>query len=548
MNNQTDSELLRAYAEKRSEAAFSELVHRHVDLVFSAALRMVCDSHLAEDVTQGAFVALAKNAPQLLDRPVLSGWLHRTAQNIAAQTVRSDVRRRAREQEASTMNELLSAESDNAVWEQIAPHLDGALSELSEPDRDALMLRYFERKSALEMAQRLGTTEAAAQKRVNRAVERLREIIAKRGATVGAGGLVGLISANAVHAAPAGLAATISTAAIGAGTTIAATVGATTTKIIAMTTLQKAAITTAIIVAAGAGIYQARQASRLRDQVETLRQQQVPLAEQTQRLQRERDDATNKLAALTEENVQLKQGQKSAEVLKLRGEVGVLRQSLSSATASNAPATGISKLMNDPAMKEYIHQVQLQKVKERYALLFKELKLTPEETEAFTQAIGEIWLRGSELASSSTQSETRKTLEETVKGVKDQLKSLLGDARYQRYEQFDKEIPAHTTVQLLEGHLGNNQLTEEQTGQLFAAVSAEPYSATHGIAGELDMAFFGSQEDIDKHLKQVQDSNARILEKASNFLNPDQVAALAALQSNSVVAQKVQGAALTQKH
>jgi len=109
VNNQTDSELLRAYAEKRSEAAFSELVHRHVDLVFSAALRMVCDSHLAEDVTQGAFVALSKNAPQLLDRPVLSGWLHRTAQNIAAQTVRSDVRRRAREQEASTMNELLSA-------------------------------------------------------------------------------------------------------------------------------------------------------------------------------------------------------------------------------------------------------------------------------------------------------------------------------------------------------------------------------------------------------------------------------------------------------
>ena len=79
MNDQSDSQLLRAYAERRSEAAFAELVRRHVDLVYSAARRMVCDSHLAEDVTQGAFVALAKNAAQLTNRPVLSGWLHRTA-------------------------------------------------------------------------------------------------------------------------------------------------------------------------------------------------------------------------------------------------------------------------------------------------------------------------------------------------------------------------------------------------------------------------------------------------------------------------------------
>jgi DNA-directed RNA polymerase specialized sigma24 family protein len=89
VKHQSDSELLRAYAERRSEPAFAELVGRHVDLVFSAALRMVCDSHLAEDVTQGVFIALAKNTAQLVDRPALPGWLHRTAQNIAAQTVRT---------------------------------------------------------------------------------------------------------------------------------------------------------------------------------------------------------------------------------------------------------------------------------------------------------------------------------------------------------------------------------------------------------------------------------------------------------------------------
>src|ERR1043166_5550872 len=104
MDNQTDGQLLRAYAESRSEAAFGELVRRYVDLVYSAARRMVCDPHLAEEITQGAFLALAKSARQLLNRQVLSGWLHRTAQNIAAQTIRTIERRRAREQEPAAMN------------------------------------------------------------------------------------------------------------------------------------------------------------------------------------------------------------------------------------------------------------------------------------------------------------------------------------------------------------------------------------------------------------------------------------------------------------
>ncbi|MEI9961555.1 MAG: sigma factor [Limisphaerales bacterium] len=95
MNNLTDQQLLRDYIKRRSDVAFAELVRRHIDFIYSAALRMVCDAHLAEDVAQRVFVALAKNSAQLADRRVLSGWLHRTAQNLAANTVRSEVRRRA---------------------------------------------------------------------------------------------------------------------------------------------------------------------------------------------------------------------------------------------------------------------------------------------------------------------------------------------------------------------------------------------------------------------------------------------------------------------
>jgi RNA polymerase sigma factor (sigma-70 family) len=248
VNSLSDQQLLRDYATRRSEPAFAELVRRHVDLVYSAALRMVRDSHLAEDVTQGTFMALAKNAHQLAHHPVLSGWLHRTAQNLAVKIIRTDTRRRAREQEAAPMIALLSPESD-ACWQDIAPHLDAALGELNEPDRDALLLRYFERKSAREMAQILGVSDEAAQKRVTRAVERLRELFARRGVAVGAGGLAVLITANAVQAAPAALAVAIPSAAL-TGTTLSAA-KITTTKAFAMTTVQKTLITAALVLVAG---------------------------------------------------------------------------------------------------------------------------------------------------------------------------------------------------------------------------------------------------------------------------------------------------------
>ena len=105
---------------------------------------MCCDSHHAEDVAQSVFLALAQNARELARHPVLSGWLHRTTQNLAANAVRTNVRRQAREQEAAAMNELLATES-NPAWKDITPHLDTALSQLTEPDRDALLLRYFEK-------------------------------------------------------------------------------------------------------------------------------------------------------------------------------------------------------------------------------------------------------------------------------------------------------------------------------------------------------------------------------------------------------------------
>jgi RNA polymerase sigma factor (sigma-70 family) len=281
MHSLNDQHLLCEYVERRSEAAFAELVHRHVDFVYCTALRIVRDSHLAEDVTQAVFTALAGSAGQIAGRPVLSGWLHRTAQNLAANAVRSDVRRRVREQEAAAMNELLSG--SETTWEHIAPHLDDALCELNEADRDALFLRFFERKSAREMAHILGTSEDAAQKRVFRAVERLRDFFGKRGVSASASGLVAVISANAIQAAPVGLAATITTAAI-AGTTLTATATSTAIKAIIMTTTQKTLIALALIAAVATPlVLQHREIARLRKDVAALRSEEKPAMANRQR-------------------------------------------------------------------------------------------------------------------------------------------------------------------------------------------------------------------------------------------------------------------------
>ena len=384
MNDKTDQQLLQDYAERQSEAAFTQLVRRHVDLVHSAATRMSNDAHAAQDITQTVFVALAQNAVRLQHHPVLSGWLHTTARNLAAKSVRATVRRQNREQEAATMNELLATAPD-VSWNEIGPHLDAAIGELTEPERNVVLLRYFERKTAGEIGVLLGINEDAAQKRVSRAVERLRKFFAKRGVSVGAGGLVVVISANAVQAAPVGLAVTISAAALAGTAATTSTLIAATTKTIAMTTLQKTLVTATVAVLAGAGIYQARQAAQLRDQVQTLQQQQAPLAEQVRQLQSSLSDATNQLAGLLAENSRLKSNPERTELLKLRGEVGVLRAQL-------ADSKNTKKQLEQPPLataREYFNRAGTHSMNHEYEAqlddLNKAIELDPTMAEAYVQ-------------------------------------------------------------------------------------------------------------------------------------------------------------------
>ena len=313
-----DAQLLRDYAEAKSQDAFTQLVRRHLDLVYSAAVRQVRSPQLAEEISQSVFTDLARAADKLKPDTVLTAWLYQVARRTAIDVIRRESRRQARERLAVEM----AAMNTTADWNQIAPVLEDAMETLDETDRAAILLRYFENKSLREVGQSLGTSDDAAQKRVSRAVERLREFFSKRGVTIGAGGLVVLISANAVHAAPVTLLPAISTTVL-AGTTIHGSTAINATKSAVMPTLQKTIAGTVVAALVGTGIYQARQAGRLRAQVAALQQENSFPNEQIQLLQQQNGALSNKLAALLDENARLKKD--DAELLKLRGEVGSLR-------------------------------------------------------------------------------------------------------------------------------------------------------------------------------------------------------------------------------
>jgi len=348
----SDLDLLRQFARESSQDAFAEIVRRHLDLVYSAALRQVRSAQLAEEVAQSVFADLADDAAKLKPDTLLSAWLYTVTRRTAIDVIRKESRRRLREQIAVEMNNMNATESGTGVppvWSEIEPFLDDAMAALDETDRSAILLRYFENKSLREVGEALGASEDAAQKRVSRAVERLREFFSKRKITIGASGLAVLISANAVQSAPVGLAATISAAAL-AGTAVSTSTVITATKVIAMTTLQKTLVTATVAVLAGAGVYEARQAAQLRNQVQMLRQQQAPLTEQVQKLQNSFADATNRLTDLLAENYRSKSNQ--PELLKLRGEVTRLRNGL--ATVAQLKADSELKDNSSGATNSYI--------------------------------------------------------------------------------------------------------------------------------------------------------------------------------------------------
>jgi RNA polymerase sigma factor (sigma-70 family) len=356
----SDLELLDQYARENRQDAFAALLDRHLKLVYSAALRQVRSPQLAEEVSQSVFADLARNAGKLEPKTVLTAWLYQVTRRTAIDVVRRESRRQHREQIAMDM---INMNANSPEWTAIEPLLDEAMESLDAADRTAILLRYFEEKSLREVGQTLGTSEDAAQKRVSRALDQMREFFSKRGRAVGVGALAAVISANAVQSAPVGLkAAILASAAIsGAGATLAGSIAI--TKTLAMTTLQKALFGAALATAVGTGLYEAHRAADLQEQVRTFQRQPAPAAGQDDQLRQQLEDAKRQLAELKTQNDMLRRD--LADVPRLRGELGRLRDKASQASRDDPTALAAKEwLARVSRLKERLQQTPKAKIPE----------------------------------------------------------------------------------------------------------------------------------------------------------------------------------------
>lgn len=351
-----DSDLLQGYVETKSEDAFAELVRRHLDLVFSAALRQVGgDAHLAQDVAQTVFNDLARKAGSLSSRTVLSGWLYTSARFAAAKIVRTEQRRVARERESQFMNP--PDQTDPPDWDRLQTVLDDAMHDLKDTDRNAVLLRYFKGCSFEDVGKNIGVSGDSARMRVDRALEKLRKCLAKRGVMSSSAALAVVLTQQTISAAPAGLAAIVASSAVSAAGVGAA---AGIFQFMAITKTQAAAMA---IVVAGFTVpivlqYQANQ--RLEQTHQALLRQHAqavaelePLKTEVQRL--------NALAAKTPERTE-----GSNEVFQLRAEVARLRE----AAKQGARARSIvAATQGDDPVQETLRSLGLraQQLKEHFA-------------------------------------------------------------------------------------------------------------------------------------------------------------------------------------
>src|SRR5216117_3720747 len=270
MQTKTDAQLLREYVNNGSETAFGELVNRHADLVYSAALRQVIEPEFAHDVAQSVFADLARKAKSLSGHVVLAGWLYRSTRFAALTFLRNERRRQNRERQA--MQLLYPPGESSPDWDRIRPVLDEAMANLGDADRDALVLRFFKNEDLRTVGIALGTNEDAAQKRVTRALEKLRAFLIRHGVTLSAAALATALTGNAVQAAPVALAGTISTAVIAGAVAAGSTFNL--LNLMSMTKLKAGLLSAAIVVGAGTPIVvQQQSVARLRAENQELREQ-----------------------------------------------------------------------------------------------------------------------------------------------------------------------------------------------------------------------------------------------------------------------------------
>jgi RNA polymerase sigma factor (sigma-70 family) len=554
-----DGQLLQQYTRDRSESAFGELVARHIDLVYSVALRVAGgDSHLAQDVTQTVFLDLARKAPGLPRDAILAGWLYRHAWFTAAKTVRTERRRQVREQTAMEMRAL--DDNTGSPWELIAPHLDEGLNQLSASDRDAIVLRFFKQQDFRVIGAALGVSEDAAQKRVSRALERLRGVLSKRGATLTATALASALTAEAVVAAPAGLAISVTSTALAGAASIGTGLSLTTIKTLAMTKLQISTVGVILIACLAAPLLLQHQSlSRMREENNRLREATVSLQQQTSQMDQmaaENQRLSNLLAHAG--SAPPPKPEQLGELLRLRGEATRLR---ANAQADAKSANPMVEMLKSPAGKEMMRasmRAEGLAVARSYAKLFADLHLTPEQTASMKDLLINQTMASADMitAAMSGQADPAQLQAQAVQAkaekaaIDDQIKQLLGDDNYAQYHAYGKTLSERMVVTQVADQLADSPTAvgADQEQQLFDAMVEErqnfkfttDFSDPSKLTG--NVASYYTEDNKQRYLKELDQLSQRYLARAQSILSPDQ---LAAFQSSLAVQQAKQAAGVT---
>ena len=520
--------MLADFRETGSETAFRELAGRYIDLVYSVARRLVDgDAHRAEDVAQTVFADLARKASKLPPDVLLGGWLHRHTCFVASNIMRTERRRQIRERHAVEMNALHS-DPGGPEFSAMAPMIDEAINELSEADRTAIVLRFFEHRDFRAVGEAIGANEDAARMRVNRALERLEGALRRRGVTSTAAALGIILGVHAVHAAPAGLALAVSGAAALGGTAASA---ATTTQIIAMTTVQKTIITTALAVAIGAGLYQAKQASALRKEVAALEQKQAPLQAQIAQLEQQQAEAKQVLASLSEENDTLKK--KPSEVLKLRGEVGRLQEEKSTLGRTAA----LSKATETPEARKFMREQQKAGMSMLYKELGRRVKLPEEKADQLNDLLADNIMENVDLITTvlrdgGTPAEVEQKFAALEAGLKDKVKSMLEPEAYAEYEEYTRNLVGLLSSEQFKGKLtGENEDKDAKKQQLYnllleetrAALTQAGLPQDYQLLPILNFRNIAFENEADRSLQLLSGVYEKVAARSTSFLSAEEL-------------------------
>ncbi len=439
-----DAELLLRYTATRDEDAFAELVRRHLDGVYAAALRRVGgDVHFAEDVAQQVFTALARRAAAASRNPYLSAWLYTTTRHEASNVVRRERRRKAREQHAHAMNETLDGHgSTPADWNRIAPLLDDAIDRLNDADRAAIVLRFVERRGFTEIGAVCDVSADAARMRVERALEKLRVQLSRRGLTSTAAALGIALSAHAVVPTPAAVAASVTSAALAGTTVVAGGAAATWVTFMSLTKMQTGAAFAAAL-AVSAALYETKRAQEMRAAELAGGQAVAVAAARVAALEGEARDVIDRVAQREREReLERMRAARNAVVTNAApapaapsdSQLEALRQQIRARHTLERTNPDYQRLMRETSRRDLVRQ---------FGPLYEELRLPRERVAEFERIMVEHdWKRTDAETAARLEglSDSDAVLKKVLAGVEQQrdaaLRELLGSEQHGRYEQF----------------------------------------------------------------------------------------------------------------